>query len=141
VTGRRPQQLRLVAGMTLAFGAFIAGCENAAVRCSRVMAEDLHARATRRREERVLELLATSPGYATFTPDQSATRLRVLRAKDAEDLRARLVANARESGDTSSIRRLEAEDRAQDSVRPIAPPPRPSDWAWYGEHCYEGKPR
>ncbi len=105
------------------------------------MFEDIGHRANQFREEDLQRQLVRSPEYSQLTPAGQDSLLRVLRAHDAEAFRAGLIESATKIGDTASVRRLEAEDRTQDSLRRSRPPPRPSDWSWYQENCYEGKPR
>jgi hypothetical protein len=105
--------LRLIAVVLV-----LLGCQSATERCKKIDEESFMHRATRDNEDYVLEQIekkGVGRQYALGSP--------------AEQARIR-----REVGEEPNPFRDSAEAR-------VRPPPRPSDLAWYNEHCYEGKPR
>lgn len=125
--------LRLVSPALAAIS--LGGCESAATRCTRVQSEAwLAEQYTQDEREFKSRLGAALPD--NYTVDDTRRLMKVIRAQMAEERRAYL------DSATRAFLELPEPDPAADSAAPeVRPPPRPSDLAWYEEHCYQGKPR
>jgi len=120
----------------LVLGASAAGCTSAAVRCQEISdliyMADLHERNERRFSRDFSESLTSGQLRGNI-----AAARRAFRARRTMENRALL----RESYPTDSAL-WRAGDPSADSAEPDPViPPRPSELAWYAEHCHEGKAR
>lgn len=92
-----------------------AGCESAAERCARIPTDEQMARLGASIEERL--------------------------SIEAHDTLVRAGLDPTVGGRWDSVKKALRQRRTGDSLPRVTPPPRPSDLAWYGEHCWDGEPR
>ncbi len=119
------------------------GCESATQRCRRIELAQITAENYQRREREFIERLYTTQ-YSGLPRDSQRFLERALRATmKAEEDRLMDSAYKADGRNYAEAQRLIGDtNRALDSLPPEGrPPPRPSDRAWYAEHCWEGKPR
>ena len=106
----------------LALAFVLVGCESAQHRCARIDSEDATYH------------LYTSSVALAATLQESLAQDSVERARYT-NRGTTLIDPAMDSRDSSTREILQRND-----TTPHAPP-RPSDAAWYGEHCFNGIPR
>lgn len=114
----------------------------------RQLSAEIHERAEKAFEVE-LSTQSNGSGHSYYSlPESTRTFLRrSLRAQKAAEFRAREIREYRSKSpmtgvDSSMLEYYERQAPSLDSLEPEPnPPPRPSELAWYAEHCYEGKPR
>lgn len=111
-------------------------CTPADERCGAIATQRLRAEYSARREAQFW-----TDHSQRLPPGGSPDSLRrVMRAEEADRARQQLFREDRSAEDSAIT--LMAYDPANDSLDPgVSAPPRPSDEAWYAEHCYQGTAR
>jgi hypothetical protein len=101
-------------------------------RCVDIAAAGEVAPLLERREGRFQSVLERLPGYDTMSAATKVHVLRIIRAQDAAEMHA-------SDSTWADMRRSLGDSYAaeHDSAAQLAPPPRPSEMAWYNENCYQ----
>lgn len=108
--------------LVLVAALLMTGCDHLEKRCARVNLEEMYNRLLSRARNR----------YDEQTPEENL----------ADALGSRRSRDSLAGADSIELRRISGDTGPVVAKPPdVPPPPRPSDVAWYNEHCSEGHPR